>query len=128
MDGKPTLPWESLRQVGGDIPWPALYESAAAVVTDPSVIDELIELYESAWDSDYEIEHYEDLYVPAIFALAAAQLRDESRIRVGRFLVEKLTEAGYEDADLSMEVLAAACGYMGPVIRPNAICLRKSRL
>jgi len=79
MDGKSKLPWESLGLVEGDIPWKALHEFAAAVVTDTSVADELIDLYDSVWQADFEVEHYEDLYVPAIFALASPQLGDESR-------------------------------------------------
>jgi len=118
MDGKSKLPWESLGLVEGDIPWKALHEFAAAVVTDTSVADELIDLYDSVWQADFEVEHYEDLYVPAIFALASPQLGDESRRRIGRFLVEELAEAGYEDAEISIEVLTAACGCMGPTILP----------
>ena len=89
MDGKLTLPWESLGLVEGDIPWQALHEFAAAVVTDPSVADELIDLYDSVWQADFEFEHYEDLYVPAIFALASPQLGDESRRIIGRFLRQR---------------------------------------
>ncbi len=118
MDDKSTLPWEALRQTGGDIPWPALYELAAAVVVDPLVVDRLIDLYEQGVDSDYGLEHYEEFYVPAIFALAAPQLSRERRREIGRFLLEKLAEAGYEDDDLLMEVLATACGTMGAEILP----------
>ena len=118
MDGKSTLPWEALEQTGGDIPWPALYELAAAVVVDPLVVDRLIDLYEQGVDSDYGLEHYEEFYVPAIFALAAPQLNGQRRREIGRFLLEKLAEAGYEDEDLLMEVLAAACGSMGPEMLP----------
>ncbi|MFH1884375.1 MAG: SEC-C metal-binding domain-containing protein [Planctomycetota bacterium] len=110
------LPWEALKHTEGDIPWSALYKFAAEVVVDPSVVDALIELYEQALESGYDHEHYEEFYVPAIFALAAPQLSDERRSEIGAFLVEKLAEAGYEDDDLLMEVLTAACGSMGPVI------------
>ena len=118
MDGKSTLPWEALKQTGGDIPWPALYEFAAAVVVDPLVVDRLIDLYNQGVAWDYGIEHYEEFYVPAIFALAAPQLGRERRREIGRFLLEKLAEAGYEDEDLLMEVLATACGSMGAEILP----------
>ena len=117
MEDKITqLPWEALKHTEGDIPWTTLYKFAAEVVVEPSVVDALIELYEQALESEYEHEHYEEFYVPAIFALAAPQLSDERRSEIGAFLVEKLAEAGYEDADILMEVLAAACGSMGPVI------------
>ncbi len=112
------LPWAALRQTEGDIPWSALYKFAAAVVNNQSITDALIELYEQALESGYDNEHYEEFYIPAIFALAAPQLSDEVRSEIGAFLVEKLAEAGYEDDDLLMEVLAAACGSMGPVILP----------
>jgi len=112
------LPWEALKHTEGDIPWSALYKFAAEVVVDPSVVDALIELYEQTLESGYDHEHYEEFYVPAIFALAAPQLSDERRSEIGAFLVEKLADAGWEDADISMEVLAAACGSMGPVILP----------
>jgi len=115
------LPWEALKHAEGDIPWSALYKFAAEVVVDPLVVDALIELYEQALESGYEHEHYEEYYVPAIFALAAPQLSDERRSEIGAFLVEKLAEAGWEDADISMEVLAAACGSMGPLILPAVL-------
>ena len=115
------LPWEALKHTEGDIPWSALYKFAAEVVVDPSVVDALIELYEQTLESGYEHEHYEEFYVPAIFALSAPQLSDERRSEIGTFLVEKLAEAGHEDDDLLMEVLAAACGSMGPVILPAVL-------
>ena len=115
------LPWEALKHTEGDIPWSALYKFAAEVVVDPSVVDALIELYEQTLESGYDYEHYEEFYVPAIFALAAPQLSDERRSEIGAFLVEKLAEAGWEDADISMEVLTAACGSMGPLILPAVL-------
>jgi uncharacterized protein YchJ len=122
MDGKSTqLPWEALQHAEGDIPWPALYNFAAAIVADPLVVDKLIDLYEQAVDSDYGQEHYEEFYIPAIFALAAPQLSDERRSEIGAFLVQKLAEAGHNDGDLLMEVLVAACGSMGPVVLPTVL-------
>lgn len=115
------LPWEALKHTEGDIPWSALYKFAAAVVTDRSLIDGLVELYEQALEAGYDHEHYEEYYVPAIFALAAPQLSDERRLEIGVFLVEKLAEAGREDADISIEVLTAACGSMGLVILPAVL-------
>jgi len=118
MDGKSKLPWEALKEIGGDIPWEALSKFAAAVVVDPLVVNRLIDLYEQGVDSDFGLEHYEEFYVPAIFALAAPQLSAERRCEIGRFLLEKLAEAGYDDDDLLMEVLATACGCMGAEILP----------
>ncbi len=115
------LSWAALRQTEGDIPWSALYEFAAAVVNNQSVTDSLIELYEQALESGFDNEHYEEFYIPAIFALAAPQLNDRRRYEIGAFLVEELAEAGYEDDDLLMEVLEAACGSMGPVILPAVL-------
>ena len=119
MEGETSqLPWEALKHTEGDIPWSALYEFAAAVVTDNSLIGDLVELYEQAWESGHDHEHYEEYYVPAIFALAAPQLSNDRRREIGVFLVKKLAEAGYDDADISMEVLTAACGSMGTVVLP----------
>lgn len=118
MDGKSKLPWEALKEIGGDIPWEALSKFAAAVVVDPLVVNGLIDLYERGVDADYDLEHYEEFYVPAIFALAAPQLGAERRCEIGRFLLEELAEAGYEDDDLLMEVLVAACGSMGVEVLP----------
>ncbi len=115
------LPWEALKCAEGGIPWPALYKFAAAIVSDRSLTDGLIELYGQAYESEYDHERYEEYYVPAIFALAVPQLSDERRREIGAFLIEKLAEAGYDDADISMEVLAAACGSMGPVILPAVL-------
>lgn len=122
MEGKLSqLPWEALKHTEGDIPWSALYKFAAEVVVEPSVVDALIELYEQTLESVYEHEHYEEYYVPAIFALAAPQLSDERLSEIGDVLVEKLADAGHEDDDLLMEVLTAACGSMGPVILPAVL-------
>ena len=115
------LPWEALKHTEGDIPWSALYKFAAAIVSDRSLTDDLIELYEDAYESEYDHAHYEEYYVPAIFALAAPQLSDERRCEIGDFLIEKLVEAGFDEADISMEVLEAACGSMGPVILPAVL-------
>lgn len=119
------LPWEALKHTEGGIPWPELSEFAAAVVRDRSLTDELVELYEQAYESECDHERYEEYYVPAIFALAAPQLSDERRREIGAYLIEKLAESGYDDAEISMEVLAAACGSMGPVILPAV--LRRDR-
>lgn len=115
------LPWEALEHTEGVIPWPELSEFAAAVVRDRSLTDELVELYEQAYESECDHERYEEYYVPAIFALAAPQLSDERRREIGAYLIEKLAESGYDDAEISMEVLAAACGSMGPVILPAVL-------
>jgi hypothetical protein len=115
------LPWAALRQTEGVIPWSALYEFAAAVVNNQSITDALIELYEQALESGCDYEHYEEFYVPAIFALAAPQLSDWSRCEIGAFLLKELSDVGQEDDDLLMEVLTAACGSMGPVILPAVL-------
>lgn len=115
------LPWGSLTHAEGDIPWPALYKFAAAVVNDKSVADELFDLYEHALDAAYERPCYADLYVPAIFALAAPRLTTDRRRAIGGLSLEKLDEAGRRDADLLIEAWTAACGCMGPVILPMVL-------
>jgi hypothetical protein len=122
MEDKTTrLPWSALKQTEGDIPWPALYEFAAAVVNDAAVTESLVELYEAALESSLDKEHYEQFYVAAVLALAAPQLSDQRRREIGACLLEKLSEAGQEDDDVLMEVLTAACGSMGPVILPAVL-------
>ena len=122
MENRSTeLPWEALRHTEGGIPWSALSEFGAAVVRERSLTDDLFELYEQAYESECDHAHYEEYYVPAIFALAAPQLSDERRREIGSFLIEKLSEAGYDSAEISMEVLTAACGSMGPVILPAVL-------
>ena len=129
------LPWEALKHAEGDIPWSALYKFAAEVVVDPSVVDALIELYEQTLESGYEHEHYEEFYVPAIFALSAPQLSDERRSEIGEFLVEKLAfwseqrkgangDGGKEPEDLfrsagvlGVAIYQALSGGTGPFIR-----------
>ncbi|MHC4743332.1 MAG: hypothetical protein ACYS8Z_15560, partial [Planctomycetota bacterium] len=122
MEGKTDhLPWEALRNTEGGIPWSALDEFAAAVAADNSLIKELIELYEETWESGGVQERYEEYYVPAIFALTAPQLSEQTRREIGVFLLDKLAEAGDEGADISMEILTAACGSMGSVILPAVL-------
>lgn len=118
---KAQLPWQALQQSEGDIPREALFEFAAALVGDDSLTYDLIELYEQAYEIEFDHPHYEDLYVPAIFAIAAPQLGDDRRRRIGTILIEKLVEAGYDDAEISLEVLSAAGGSMGPVILPDVL-------
>jgi len=114
------LPWEDLRRMEGDFPWPSLEAFADAVAADPDLARELFAEYERAWQA-VDVPTYLDLYVPAIFALAAPKLGEEQRREIGGFLVDKLIEAGNEDADVTEEALLAACGSMGPVILPKVL-------
>ncbi len=120
MDGSTTLPWDNLRGVEGDIPWVALETFAEAVMADPSLARELFAEYDRAWQAVDE-PTYVDLYVPAIFALAAPKLGDPQRRELGSFLVDKLIEAGPEGADLTEGVLLAACGSLGAVVLPKLL-------
>ena len=114
------LPWEDLRRMEGDIPWPALEAFAAAVVGDSDLARELFAEYDRAWQA-VEVPTYLDLYVPAIFTLAAPKLGGEQRRQIGDFLVDKLLEAGREGGELAEEALLAASGSMGPVILPKVL-------
>ena len=83
MEDKATqLPWEALKHTEGSIPWSALFEFAAAV-RDKSLTDSLLGLYDQAYESDFDHPHYEEYYVPAIFALAAPQLRTRKEMNSG---------------------------------------------
>jgi hypothetical protein len=114
------LPWEDLRRMEGDLPWPALETFAEAVVGNPDLAQELFAEYDRAWQA-VDVLTYIDLYVPAIFALAAPRLGEEQRREIGDFLIDKLMEAGQEDAELTEDALLAACGSMGPVILPKVL-------
>ncbi len=115
------LPWDQLEHPESGIPWPALRTFAEAVATDPGVVPKLFEIYDRAYREAAERPTYVDFYVAAIFALAAPRLDEERRREIGTFLVERLVQAGRDDADVSMEVLEAAAGTMGPVIVPAAL-------
>ncbi|MCX5645116.1 MAG: SEC-C domain-containing protein [Phycisphaerae bacterium] len=114
------LPWDELQRTEGGVPWLALHAIADAVVADREVTRELFEVYDQAYEAvDYTA--YADLYVPAIFTLAAPRLDSERRREIGSFLVERLVRAGEDDSDVSMEVLQAAAGTLGPVILPAVL-------
>jgi len=114
------LPWEDLRRVEGDLPWTALETFAGAVVADPTLAQELFAEYDKAWQV-MDVPTYVDLYVPAIFALAAPKLKDEQRREIGNSLIDRLLKANTEGADMNEQALLAACGSMGPVILPTVL-------
>jgi hypothetical protein len=115
------LPWEQLRRTAGGIPWPALHAFAEAAETDPGVVHRLFDVFDRAYEDAVEQDTYADLYVPAIFALAAPRLDDEKRREIGSWVVEKMTRAARDDADLTLEVLETTAGTMGPVILPAVL-------
>ncbi len=115
------LPWAELWHTQGEIPWSALETFADAVATEPDLPEELFKTYEQARETSRGKTCYADLYVPAIFALAAPKLDEDRRRRIGESLVKKLAEAGRDDDDPMMEVLAAASGSMGPIIVPTVL-------
>jgi hypothetical protein len=115
------LPWEQLQNTEGGVPWPALRTFADAVATDPGAAPKLFEVYDQAYKEAFQQNTYTDFYVAAIFALAAPRLDEERRREIGTFLVERLVQAGRDDMDISLEVLQAAAGTMGPVILPAVL-------
>lgn len=115
------LPWDALRHKEGEIPWNALRTFAEAVVHDPDVIVGLSDLYAETHETARKDISYGDFYVPAIFALAAPDLDDQQRRRIGTFLIDKLLTAGRKDDELALEVLTAAVGTMGPAILPDVL-------
>ncbi len=122
MDGESSqLPWNELQQTDGVIPWPALRTFAEALATDDQLTPRLFEVYDRAYQEAFERPTCADFYVAAIFALAAPRLDQERRREIGAFLVAKLVQAGRDDADVSLEVLEAAAGTMGPVIVPAVL-------
>lgn len=120
MDNLPTseLPWDALKAAKGEIPWAALEQFADALAADSSLLCPLEDLHTEARETVRETERYEDLYVPAIVALAATRLSDEVRREVAAFLIDRLVEAGHEDDDIGLDVLTAAIGSLGPKVLP----------
>ena len=122
MDVDPTqLPWDALRHKEGEIPWDALRTFAETVAHDPDVVGGLFDLYAETHETTRHDISYGDLYVPAIFALAAPNIDDEQRRRIGAFLLDMLVAAGREDDEIGLEVLTVAAGAMGPAILPNVL-------
>ena len=115
------LPWDQLQHTADGIPWAVLHTFADAVVTDPGATERLFEVYDQAYKEAEEQPTYGDFYVAAIFALAAPRLDEPHRREIGVFLVEKLVQAGRDGADVSLEVLQAAAGTMGPAIVPAVL-------
>ena len=80
-----------------------------------------VKRYDTITLSRDDYQGYEDLYIPAIFAKATPRFSNEFILQISPFLLEKLSEAGYDDEDIRLEVLSAACGSMGPVILPKVM-------
>jgi hypothetical protein len=122
MNGQSSqLPWEALWGQSEEIPWEAMTAFADAVVTDPGVADELLAAYDEARRKLETEATYMDLYVPAVFAIAAPRLSDEQRRRIGEFLIRRFVEVEKANDDLKSEAFAAALGTLGPVILPAAL-------
>ncbi len=115
------LPWDTLRHKEGDIPWDALRTFAETLVHDPKVVGGLFDLYAETHETAWKDVSYGDLYVPAIFTLAAPHLDDDQRRRISVFLIDKLVLAGREEDEFALEVLTAAAGAMGPAILPHVL-------
>lgn len=115
------LPWDKLRGREGSIPWATLEQFSDALVREPSLWQQLADLYEQVSQSRDKYFGYANLYIPAIFTMAAPRLNRESLCRIGTFLVEKLCEAGRADDDILLEVLSAASGSLGPVVLPSVL-------
>ncbi len=120
-DESSQLPWNELQRTDGVIPWPALRTFATALATDSQLTSKLFEVYDRAYEAEYDRLSYTDFYVAGIFALAAPRLDDERRREIGSLLIERMVWAGEDDADVSLEVLLAAAGTMGPVILPAVL-------
>ena len=116
-----SLPWDQLEHRHDDVPWSVLHTFARALVEDRELIPKLIEVHDRAYEAASDQSGYADFYVTGIFALAAPALDDEQRREIGSLLIERLDRAGRDDADLSMEILTAAAGTMGPIILPAVL-------
>lgn len=94
---------------------------ADALTADRELIPRLIEVYDRAYEAAFDEPSCTDFYVAGIFALAAPLLDNEKRREIGSLLVERLVRAGQDDADVSLEVLMAAAGTMGPAVLPAVL-------
>ncbi len=126
VDELTKLPWDELQQMEAGIPWPALRTIAEAAPASPDVVLRLFDTYEQTRKRLFTESSATDLCVTAIFALAAPHFDDTQKRRIGRFLIEKLIEAGAEDDDLIADTLVAACGAMGPAVLPLVLDLLES--
>ncbi len=115
------LPWKELQRTDGVIPWPALRAFADALTADGQLASKLSEVYDRGYEEARDHLTYADFYVAAIFALAAPRLDQEQQREIGAFLVAKLVQAGRDNADVSLEVLEAAAGTIGPAIVPAVL-------
>ncbi len=115
------LPWEQLWRADERIPWSALNLFADAMAGDPRLTEELCAAFEEGRRIAEREACYMDLYVAAIFALAAQRLSEEQRQRIAEFLIGKLVEAGRQWDELMEETLEAACGTIGPAILPAVL-------
>jgi hypothetical protein len=73
------LPWDALWARAEEIPWDAMTAFVDAVAVDMGVADELLKAYDESRQKPDDEACYMDLYVPAIFAMAAPKLSDEQR-------------------------------------------------
>lgn len=116
-----SLPWDRIDHAQSEIPWPAMRTFADALATNRELIPGLMEVYDRAYETMSDEIGCADLYVTGIFALAAPRLSEEMRREIGSLLVERLVRAGQDDADISMEVLMAAAGALGPAVLPAVL-------
>ncbi len=124
MNGESSqLPWNELQRTDSVIPWPVLRAFADALVTDGQLASKLFGVYDRGYDESTWPPSYADLYVAAIFALAAPRLNEEHRCRDRIVPHPKMVQAGQDDAGISLEVVLAAAGTMGPVILPASSTL-----
>jgi hypothetical protein len=117
----PSLPWDRLECGQDSIPWPAMRTFADTLATDRRLIPRLIEVYDRAYEMLSDETGCGDFYVAGIFVLAAPFLDEETRREIGSLLVERLVQAGRDDADISLEVLMGAAGAMGPAVLPAVL-------
>ena len=119
-ENKQLLPWDALAATEGQIPWQVINTFADALAAEPALWVQLAKRYDAV-ELIREYRGYEDLYIPAIFAQASGRLSMETKRQIGPYLLEKLSEAGYQDDEIGMEVFSAACGSLGPVILPDVM-------
>ena len=108
------LPWEALKHTEGPIPWPAIRQFAEGLGTDSQLLEPLLDIFDQTLEDPYSQGTFEDLYVPAIIALAAPRLSELARKHAARILIDALIIAYEHDDEVFMEALSATCGALGP--------------
>ncbi len=117
----PLLPWDRLLGTDPEIPWDALEQFARALPGHDQVLGRLLEMYGQFEREPYERHSYEGIYIPAIFARAAADLPADVKLRLAHRMVRSLAASEEADDAVVSDVLEIAVASMGPEAALTAV-------